>query len=361
MRDFYLFFFYGFTFVGSLLILWLVMGEGVSWAMMLCNFGLIVIGAILSELGNYLGAPWLAYYGLPALVLTTLVPPVCFSLMPGVSMNGRRALAYVFLSIVTLPLVYWLTTALVLPLAYQDFNTGPVIRDFEKGTLQGWYREFAPRLGQPEPPAVQVVPDPVQADNLVVRFELRQGDPKVNLGYRAELSEYAFKAPLHTDLWYAFRTFIPESWPNQDVRCLIAQWHAWHDWPWGEALRSPVLGIEYRDSAFLIRLCHSDVKIQTDNSLRSNNKTVLYISDEYAQKGTWHNFVINVRWSPQEDGYLNIWIDGHQVVQYQGPIGYNDALGPYFKMGIYRDDVPDPFVLYHDAYRRGYSAEDIAY
>jgi hypothetical protein len=307
----------------------------------------------------------LAYYGLPALVLTTLVPPVCISLMPGAHMSGKKALAYIALSLAAIPFVYGVTTALVARLAYQDFNLRPVIRDFEDrdfedGMLQGWYREFAPRIGQSVPPAVQIVPDPVQAGNQVVRFELRHSDAKVNLGHRAELSEYAFKAPFHTDMWYAFRTFIPESWPNQDVRCLIAQWHAWHDWAWGEALRSPVLGIEYWDRAFLIRLCHSDQKIQTDNSSRSNNKTVLYTSDAHAQKGVWHDFIVNVRWSPQEDGYLNVWIDGHQVVQYQGPIGYDDALGPYFKMGIYRDDVPDTFILYHDAYRRGYSAEDIA-
>jgi hypothetical protein len=361
MRDFYLFFFHSFTFIGSLLILWLVMGKGLSWAMVLCNASLILIGALIGGLGNYLGSPWLAYYTLPGLVLITLGPPVCFSLMPDVHMSGKKALAYIVLSLAAVPLIYGVTTAWVSHLAYRDFNTHSVLKDFERGTFQGWYREFAPRLGRPGPQAVQIVPDPVQADNRVARFELRHSDPKVNLGHRAELSEYAFKAPFHTDLWYAFRTFIPEAWPNQDVRCLIAQWHAWHDWAWGEALRSPVLGIEYRDSAFLIRLCHSDVKIQTDNSSRSNNKTVLYISDEYAQKGVWHDFVVNVRWSPQEDGYLNVWIDDHQVVRYRGPIGYKDALGPYFKMGIYRDDVPDTFVLHHDAYRRGYSADDIAY
>jgi hypothetical protein len=33
--------------------------------------------------------------------------------------------------------------------------------------------------------------------------------------------------------------------------------------------------------------------------------------------------------------------DGVPVVDYRGPLGYNDQQPPYFKVGIYRDTQPD--------------------
>jgi hypothetical protein len=83
-----------------------------------------------------------------------------------------------------------------------------------------------------------------------------------------------------------------------------------------------------------------------------NNKKRLYQSSEFAEKNVWHDFIVNVKWSWEEDGYCRVWIDGHQVVDDSGPIGYNDARGPYFKTGIYRDTIPGTHILYFDAYHR---------
>ena len=82
--------------------------------------------------------------------------------------------------------------------------------------------------------------------------------------------------------------------------------------------------------------------------------TVLYESDEYASMGEWHDFIVNVNWYSKQ-GYLNIWLDKNKIVEYQGPIGYNDIFGAYFKMGIYRDDTPETYLLYFDNYKRGFS------
>jgi len=140
---------------------------------------------------------------------------------------------------------------------------------------------------------------------------------------------------------------------------VIAQWHGWPDKEFGEVWRSPVLSIRYSNYHFLIKICYSSKRIQTHNFWTSTNKTVLYASDEYAQKGIWHDFVVNVNWTYKKSGYLNVWIDGNQVIEYKGPIGYNDSVGPFFKMGIYRDDIAETFVIYHDEYRGGYSPADI--
>jgi hypothetical protein len=213
--------------------------------------------------------------------------------------------------------------------------------------------------------SIQLVPDPLNPENEVVRFEVRNQDVwrgdaergKLSIE-RAELSEPEFKAPFQTDLWYRFRVLIPEKSTKIPIRCLIAQWHATPDLHLGEVLRSPVLGIELRGTEFLIRKCHSDLQVQLNND-RTNNKTQLYKSGEFADRDVWHDFVVNVKWSWENDGYCRVWINGHKVVDYAGPIGYNDAQGPYFKTGIYRDNIPETHIVYYDGYSRGNSAAEI--
>jgi hypothetical protein len=340
MPDGYLILFAFIIALTNVAILRVVRGPPVPGAVWTASFRLVTAGLLIGVLGDRLGYPWWAYYSVPLLLLSTLAPAARFGLTAG------RAAAYAGLRVLTIPIVYGMTALLIRTLMLPWATALPVHRDFEKGGLWAWSHEFA------APHAVQLVPDPVDPDNQVARFERRPGDRPVNLGRRAELSEFAFKAPFGREVVYRFRTYIPSDWPNQDVRCLIAQWHAWHDWVLAEALRSPVLGIEYRDDAFLIRLCHNEAWRQQDNSPASNHKTVLYRSDAYAEKGIWHTFEVRVRWSPDPDGAVRVWIDGHPVVDYVGPIGYRDALGPYFKMGLYRDETPDTFVIYHDDYRR---------
>lgn len=213
--------------------------------------------------------------------------------------------------------------------------------------------------------SIQMVPDPLNPRNRVVRFEVRPGDvwrddaQRGMFGVeRAELSEPEYRAPFRMDQWYRFRVLIPKNSTDLVTRCLVAQWHGTPDQNLGEVLRSPVLGIEMRGKEFIIRKCHSNIRVQLNNS-RTNNKKRLYRSSEFAERNVWHDIVVNVKWSWENDGYCHVWIDGHQVVDYTGPIGYNDVRGPYFKSGIYRDSVPEAHIVYFDGYRRGADAADI--
>lgn len=230
-----------------------------------------------------------------------------------------------------------------------------VERGFESGTFRGWYREF------PDRRSATIVGSPVRRGSYAARFEVAADDETITGGLRSEVSELFYKAPYDTDMWYRFSTYIPDDWPDSDARCVIAQWHAWPDLLRGEAWRSPVIAVEYRSESFLIRICHNDERVQHDNARTSNNKTILYNSDARSQKGVWHDFVVHAVFSPAGDGTLRVWIDGEPVVEYLGALGYNDRRGPWFKMGIYRDPTPEPFVLYHDDYRRGRTAADIGF
>jgi hypothetical protein len=233
-------------------------------------------------------------------------------------------------------------------------SSGPAVRHYDGENFRSWNSDKGASH------SIQIVNNPTNSANQVVRFEVRSGDQfwwdrrYQKHAERAELSEYGYyNAPFGKDMWYSFRTFISPEWPMSPVRYLIAQWHASPDM--GEVLRGPPLGIEYNAGDFYIRIYHSSKRRMTETIPAS----ALYRSDEYSKKGVWHDFLINVKWTYKKDGYLNVWIDRNRVIKYRGPIGYNDRKGLYFKMGIYRDRSPDTFVLYHDDYRRGFSSDDI--
>jgi hypothetical protein len=60
------------------------------------------------------------------------------------------------------------------------------------------------------------------------------------------------------------------------------------------------------------------------------------------ERGHWYTFDIRVRFDPFGNGLLTVRRDDAEVVQYTGPLGYNDAEPPYPKVGIYRDSRPEP-------------------
>jgi len=218
--------------------------------------------------------------------------------------------------------------------------------NFDGGTLEGWGHHFS------HEEAAKVVEDPLNKDNMVVRFKLEEGEiytTRSGASYRSELYE-RYKAPIKVDIRYSFRVYIGDEWENDDIRALIAQWHGSPDLHLGEVYRSPNLGIEYRDDKFLIRMNTSKVKVNRDNK-KSIDRRTLYLS-EVVEKNRWYEFVVDVRWTHEDDGYFDIWIEGKKVVEYRGGTAYNDCIGPYFKMGIYRDDTPKTFVIYHDDYKR---------
>jgi len=71
--------------------------------------------------------------------------------------------------------------------------------------------------------------------------------------------------------------------------------------------------------------------------------------------------VFHVKWSHKSDGILQVWKDGQLIVDKKGPNTYNDQVGPYFKIGVYKPDWKenpqasntDKRVLYFDQVRIG--------
>jgi len=89
----------------------------------------------------------------------------------------------------------------------------------------------------------------------------------------------------------------------------------------------------------------------------NDNGTCLYVAHQDGNgndffaipKDQWVTFEVSVRWDWTANGFLDIWMDGEQIVQYDGLTSYNDAVGPYMKLGLYRTTwVTDLHVAYYD-------------
>jgi hypothetical protein len=218
---------------------------------------------------------------------------------------------------------------------------------FESGGFSGWIKKFA------APYSGQVVRSPVRRGNFAARFELRAGDDTGD-GVRAELKE-RYLAPFGRDVWYSFSTLIPEDFPIVEKSTVITQWHASEDPGEDVAGRSPVLAHRYGGGTFVVDIRYSSRKLQRAND---GERRVLYEQKTFP-KGVWHDFLYRIRWSHGPDGLVEGWLDGKPIIDYKGPVGYNDRDGPYFKFGLYHHDGAGPFVIYHDDYRRGFRREDV--
>ena len=239
-------------------------------------------------------------------------------------------------------LIVCLTSAACLP----DSNH----KGFETGNFAGWMKELA------QPYSGQIVTSPVRCGDYAARFEIREGDvqPPI-IGYRTEIHELLyFIAPIGSEQWYGFSTYIPTDWPDLDNRTVISQWHATPDA--GEVWRSPPLAVRYTGGRITVTGRYSIEPIQNEND---GVMLDLYTHSDTFAKGVWHDWVFHVRWLYEDEGFVEAWLDDTQVVDYQGPIGYNDKVGVWFKWGIYRNDHPVTQVIFHDEYRRGNSHEEV--
>ncbi len=240
---------------------------------------------------------------------------------------------------------------------FSGVNPHCIVFDFESGTLD------LPGLSTRRlvnPYSAQIVDEIAAANSPKVRqgrnaarFELRTGD-RVSGGWRAELRDLNNAVP-GSEVWYSLSTLIPKDFPDEPENSFVLiQWHD-QKVPWNNPEgHSPPLATRYRNHRLDITLRHA---FEGQQPGENGRERILY-SHPNLERGVWHDLIYHVRWSARptgpDTGFVRAWLDNKQIVDYTGPVGYFDDLGPYVKFGIYaRHDVKQPHVVYHDAYRRG--------
>jgi hypothetical protein len=146
---------------------------------------------------------------------------------------------------------------------------------------------------------------------------------------------------------YSFSMLIPADFPIVPTRLVIAQWKQDCDGHAPCSDDSPVVALRYVSGLLKI------------TQQTSRHQTSLYQTSENL-RGKWTDFRFRIRFTPQETGQLQAWLNGSQVVDYRGVNAYPESAATgyakpslfYFKMGLYRDVMAEPMTLYIDEYRK---------
>ena len=160
--------------------------------------------------------------------------------------------------------------------------------------------------------ALQYVNNPAFRGKKSVRFEIREDQPLVKDGKRAEV--IIIKGLPGKNVWYSFAVYFPShGFGNDSQREVFNQWYQ-------NGSPSTSLRVRY-DRMFLETGYERENRKQIDIGL--------------VVKDTWHEFVLHFIHSHGSDGVIEVWHNGKLIITHKGGNMYDDVL-PKWKIGIYK-------------------------
>lgn len=173
--------------------------------------------------------------------------------------------------------------------------------------------------------------------------------------FRAEVATKKFP-PANSVKWYAFSVFFPTNFPIEDNRLVFAQWKE-AETLFGPRL-IPSLAFRFVNGRFSVTLRHgAEEAVPNPDAVPAEE----LFKKNHFHLGQWHDFAIQSKWSCKNDGLVNIWWNGKQIVEYHGPVGYHEPLAPQFKFGLYRDATDKTYVAYFNQVEIGDAAKDVGF
>ena len=147
---------------------------------------------------------------------------------------------------------------------------------------------------------------------------------------------------------YSWSMYVPADFRIVPVRLVVAQWKQYcggDSKPCSDD--SPVLAVRYVGGVLRVT---QDI---------SHENSVLY-QETRDLRGHWLDLRFQVCFSSQQSGRVKAWLDGRQVIDFTGhtanpetsATGYTTPGVFYFKMGLYRNVMPEPMTIYLDEYRK---------
>lgn len=200
-----------------------------------------------------------------------------------------------------------------------------------------------------------------------VLFRINPTDAKISDGNRAEL-RHLHEAVNGEEIWYRISTKLPVGFPIENKhRLVLSQWHERTNE--GERSLRPPLSHRLWDGRFVVTLWNQD---RIDRLGIEGDGEILFEIPKF-EIGVYYDFVYKFVWSPGKDGQIVGWMrkceteqatcenaPWEKIIQYQGPNGYDDIVGYYFKYGLYTvSEFDTTFTAYHRDYRAGPSAQEI--
>lgn len=227
--------------------------------------------------------------------------------------------------------------------------------DFESGFNSEWkiddfYESASPpyaKVGGSRPalfntPQIVSMPTESDPDNSALKFsisseeeydwESEEGETQKVRVYKSEVGQSPVE--MNSEYIYSFSNLIPVADEADDTKgTIIAQWHELPDFDEGEGWRNPPLALITKGDKFYLSNRWASKKVNTNKEIDGKQ---LFDLGSY-EEGEWYDWKINVKWSYQEDGFLEVWKNDELVVRHLGPNTYNDDNAPYLRLGIYQN------------------------
>jgi len=238
------------------------------------------------------------------------------------------------------------------PLSYKTSPTLYVHDGFEQKKLSGaWARDRF------EDDAVVMENTVVRAGKQAVAVTVRSHD-KFEAGRNGDLDTERDELREDNQLFASenvayetsFGMYFPADFPIVPVRLVIAQWKQYCGSETSACSdQSPVLALRYINGDLLVT-----------QALSGAHNVIYRQKGEF--RGRWLDFKFRYRFTPGADGHVAVWIDNKQVVDLHGVTADAEGTGTgyppqgqnhfFFKMGLYRDLMPQPMTVYIDEYRK---------
>jgi len=193
--------------------------------------------------------------------------------------------------------------------------------DFETGDLS------QAQQGQAEGGDVSVISSaegPVRDGKYAAKIALRKDK------HRAEVP--SLRSEPYGVARYGWSVYMPEDFDANTFFSIITQWHSWGSGRESPKDGGPPTSITISKGEVRLKLLH-----QGDDGWTSK-ATYFPLGTVDDMRGKWTDWVMEVNWQPPgKDGWLKLYKNDRQVVDYQGTTWYEDKdKGPYFKFGIYK-------------------------
>ncbi|MCP4141975.1 MAG: hypothetical protein GY755_17145 [Chloroflexi bacterium] len=183
--------------------------------------------------------------------------------------------------------------------------------------------------------AGEVMPDPKNANNSVMRFLWQRGKGQqydTNTQKKAHLYGAFGEHNIQKEVWSLDLYFPSAEMPSDKEPEILIQWHGVPDNC--ELPRNPPIALANQQDRLSVTW-RCDQKNCTPWGFKRWDAGWKDLGE--TPKDQWVNFVFAIQWDPFGCGVLEIWQDGNRILdEKEIPLGFNDTLGAYLGFGIYK-------------------------
>jgi hypothetical protein len=217
-----------------------------------------------------------------------------------------------------------------IPFAEQSGYTAQVIKTYTSAPQIPESGIHSTQLANGETLRMGKVLDPVNAARKALAFQVHTSDPITSGGKRAELS-VSPNIEMNKVYWIAFSVYVYDwgTLSDADQSLFGIQMHSGNN----NLNLSPSFGIYTTNQGrnFTVRTRWSTSSSPSpSNSVKTDNAV------QPIPFGRWIDFVLKFKHNTSGGGFLQVWMDGNQIVNHVGNLGFNTpGYNDYAKFGYY--------------------------